>query len=401
MAERIVGTRVARSLQDVDPGQWNALVGNDSPFLRHEFLLALEQSGCAVPATGWDAHHLLVEGADGTLLGAMPLYLKAHSWGEFVFDFAWAEAHHRAGLPYYPRLVSAVPFTPASGPRLLTRPHGDCAATRRMLIQAARELARELSVSSLHVLFTDAVDRMELETAGLMARLDCQFHWHNADYRDFDGFLSGFTAEKRKKVRRERRRVAEAGVVFHTLHGADLDDALLETIYQLHAETFARYGSTPYLNADFFGHLARAMPASLVVELATHDGEAIACSVSVRGRDVLYGRYWGSSGGYHSLHFETCFYRGIDYCIRERLARFESGAQGEHKLLRGFVPQPVWSMHEVADPRLAAATREWLGRERAHRGAYLRAAASHLPFRRAGIPVSLPTDVRDYLAAED
>ena len=392
--------RVARSLADVDAEQWNALVGRGAPFLRHEFLIALEQSGCATPETGWEAQHLLLTDVRGKLIGAMPLYLKPHSWGEFVFDFAWAEAYQLAGLRYYPRLCCAVPFTPATGPRLLAL-DADAASTRRTLIEAARELARELAVSSLHVLFPDAGDKTELEAVGLMPRLDCQFHWHNAGYGSFDDFVAGFTADKRKKVRRERRRVAEAGITHRTLQGGDLDDGLIETVYALHAQTFARHGNPPYLNLDFFRRLARTMPESLVVELATRHGEVIACSVSLRNNDTLYGRYWGASGEYHSLHFETCYHRGIEYCIREGLARFEPGTQGEHKLLRGFAPAPVWSLHEITDPRFAVAIRDWLKRERTHRRAYLRAAASHLPFRRADIPARLPIDVRDCLAAED
>ncbi len=392
--------RVARSLADVDARQWNALVGRGAPFLRHEFLLGLEQSGCATPETGWDAHHLLLTDEQGNLAGAMPLYLKPHSWGEFVFDFAWAEAYRRAGVRYYPRLVSAVPFTPATGPRLLV-PEANAAAARRILVDGARELARSLGISSLHVLFADAGDRPDLEGAGLMPRLDCQFHWRNDGYATFEDFLAGFTAEKRKKLRRERRRVAEAGITHRTAHGDELDDRLIETVYRLHARTFAQFGNPPYLNLDFFRHLARAMPRALVVELAMLHGEVIACSVSLRGDDTLYGRYWGTSGEYDSLHFETCFYRGIEYCIREGLARFEPGTQGEHKLLRGFAPAPVWSLHDISDPRFAAAIRDWLRRETADRRAYLRAAADHLPFRRADIPARLAADVRNCLAAED
>lgn len=393
--------RIAHSLEDADAGQWNALVGPGAPFLRHEFLLALEQSGCAVRATGWDAHHLLLEDAEGRLCGAMPLYLKAHSWGEFVFDFAWAEAYRRAGLPYYPRFVSAVPFTPAAGPRLLVRADLDPAAVRQQLVTAARELMREHGVSSLHVLFPAAPDREALSGAGLLSRLDCQFHWRNAGHESFEDFLAGFTAEKRKKIRRERRRVAEAGITFLTLHGGDLDATRIETLYRLHAETFARYGSSPYLNREFFQRLARALPAAMVVEFALQKTAPIACSVSLCSGEALYGRYWGAYGEHHSLHFETCYYRGIEYCIGHGLARFEPGTQGEHKLLRGFAPALVWSMHDIADPRCAAAIGDWLARERDRRRAYLRAAVCHLPFRRADIPARLPADVRDCLAADD
>jgi hypothetical protein len=392
-----VATRIARSLADVDATQWNALEGADAPFLRHEFLRALEESECATSASGWEASHILLEGPDGRLTGALPLYLKSHSWGEFVFDFAWADAYHRAGLRYYPRLVSAVPFTPATGPRLLAADE----PSRSLLVDAARGQLSAQGVSSLHILFPADRDRERLLAAGLLPRLDCQFHWRNDDYGSFDDFLAGFTAEKRKKLKRERRRVAEAGIECRTLRGSDLDESMLDTVYQLHAMTFVRYGHAPYLNRDFFSRLARVLPEALVVELAEHRGEPVACAISLRGRDALYGRYWGASGDYHSLHFELCYYRGIEYCIRERLARFEPGTQGEHKLLRGFVPTPVWSMHEIADTRFGAAIGDWLRKERRARREWLREAVRHLPFRRGDIPARLGPDVRDCLAAED
>ena len=391
--------RVVTSLADVDARQWNALVGPGAPFLRHEFLLALEASASASPATGWSATHLLIDGPDGRLAAALPLYLKPHSWGEFVFDFTWAEAHRRAGLAYYPRLVSAVPFTPATGPRLLARAGDE--RVRLELVAAARALLGELGLSSWHLLFPSPGDRELLRRAGLLARLDCQFHWFNDGYASFDDFLSRCTAEKRKKIRRERRRVAEAGIRFQTLAGGELDDRRLAQVHELHAGTFARYGNAPYLTGECFRMLARVMPESLVVELALRRGEMIACAVSFRGDDALYGRYWGAAADYHSLHFETCYYRGIDYCIARGLARFEPGTQGEHKLLRGFTPTPVWSLHEIADPRFAAAISDWLARERRQRRAWMREAVLHLPFRREDIPARLPVDVRDCLAAED
>ena len=346
--------RIARSLAGVDAAAWNALPGAEAPFLRHEFLLALEETGCATAETGWDARHILLHHDDGRLAAAMPLYLKPHSWGEFVFDFAWADAYHRAGLADYPRLVSAVPFTPATGPRLLA-----AGSDRRRLLDAARGLLQETDLSSLHVLFPAAEDRECLEDAGLMPRLDCQFHWRNEGFASFEEFLAGFTSEKRKKLRRERRRVAEAGIACRTVTGRDLDPRLIDSIHHLHAITFARHGHAPYLNRAFFGRIAASLPDALVVELAEMDGEPVACSISLRGRDALYGRYWGASGEFHSLHFELCYYRGIEYCVREGLARFEPGTQGEHKLLRGFVPTPVWSFHEIADARFAAAISDW------------------------------------------
>ena len=389
--------RVARSLAEADAAAWNALAGGGAPFLRHEFLLALEESGCATAATGWDAHHLLHHDGAGRLDGAMPLYRKSHSWGEFVFDFAWAEAHQRAGLGYYPRLVSAVPFTPASGPRLLARED----AVRRALVDAARALRRDQRLSSLHVLLPDPADRALLEAEGLLSRLDCQYHWRNEGYASFDDFLGTMTSEKRKKIRRERRRVRETGIRCRTLSGGDLDERHLQALWRLHALTFARYGNAPYLNAEFFRRLARAMPESLVVDFAFRGGDPVACAVSLRGADALYGRYWGADGDYHSLHFELCYYRGVEYCLREGLARFEPGTQGEHKLLRGFAPTPVWSLHEIAHPRLAAAIAAWLDRERQRQRAWLAAAARHLPFRRAVGGDTLGGDVGHHLAEDD
>ena len=381
----------------MDGAEWNALPGAQLPFLRHEFLLAMEESGCATPETGWEANHILLTGRDGRLCGALPLYLKSHSWGEFVFDIAWADAYHRAGLRYYPRLVSAVPFTPATGPRLLA----DDADVRASLVAAARRQMQALGVSSLHFLFPGERDRALLETTGLLPRLDCQFHWRNEDYASFEDFLASFKSEKRKKLRRERRRVSEAGIECRTLHGGDLDEATINVVYRLHAMTFARYGHAPYLNRAFFDRIARTMPDALVVELASMHGDPVACAISLRGQDTLYGRYWGASGDFHSLHFELCYYRGIEYCIRERLGRFEPGTQGEHKLLRGFLPTPVWSMHEIADSRFGAAIGEWLERERAGRRTWLMQAATHLPFRRSDIPARLDPDVRHRLATKD
>jgi hypothetical protein len=389
--------RVVRSLAEVDAAGWNALAAGGAPFLRHEFLFALEQTGCATPETGWDARHLLHFDADGRLDAAMPLYLKPHSWGEFVFDFAWAEAYHRAGLRYYPRLVSAVPFTPAGGPRLLAR----TPELRRELAAAARSLARELGASSLHVLFPAGDDRLLLAAEGFMPRLDCQFHWRHEGHADFDEWLGSLAADKRKKIRRERRRIAEAGIECRRLHGGELEREQVDAIYRLHALTFARYGNAPYLNAEFFARLAALLPNALVIEFAYLGGEPVACAVSLRGPDALYGRYWGAARDFHSLHFELCYYRGIEYCLQQGIARFEPGTQGEHKLMRGFFPTPVWSLHDIVDPRFAGPIGAWLGRERRRRRAWLAAAVRHLPFRQDDIPDRLPADVRDCLAAED
>ena len=379
-------------MEEVGAQDWNALDLGGRPFLRHEFLLAAELSGSAATGTGWTPAHVVVE-SRGVLVGALPLYLKTHSWGEFVFDFSWARAYEQHGLAYYPKLVSASPFTPATGPRLLVRPGADVAAIRTALLAAARTLMREVRASSLHVLFADVPDREWLTAQGLLPRLDCQFHWNNAGFADFDDFLGTFTAEKRKKARRERRRVAEAGIEFVELHGGDLDEATLEVVYALHARTFAERGNPPYFTLDFFRRIAAAMPAALMVKLATLGREPVAAAVFLRGADTLYGRYWGAAADFHSLHFEACYYQGIDYCIREGLARFEPGTQGEHKIARGFSPSPVWSLHEIRHPGFHAAIGEYLVRERAHVLDYMDAIRAHVPFRKAGPDGTLHLDV--------
>ena len=375
--------RVLSSIAQIDAAGWNSLIGDGQPFLRHEFLLALEESGCAAPRTGWTPRHLVVDDASGRPIGALPLYRKGHSRGEFVFDFSWANAYAQHGLPYYPKLLSAVPFTPVRGPRLLSSPHADAAAVSRSLIDAAIDYARSEGLSSWHVLFPadDAAER--LDSAGLILRRDCQFHWYNRGYESFDAFLATFTAEKRKKAKRERRRVAEAGIEFDTLHGADMNDALWKTLYPFYADTFHRHGHDPYLNLDFFKRIAASMPERMMLKVARIAGAPIAVAIFFVGDDALYGRYWGAGGNYHSLHFETCYYQGIEYCIEKKLQRFEPGTQGEHKVPRGFVPTLMSSAHFVADPRFAAAIRDFARREARGVDHYAAEVESHVPYHRA------------------
>ena len=370
------------SIHGVAATEWNALEGSAQPFLRHEFLAALEDSGCAADATGWTPRHLLVRDAAGMLAGALPLYRKTNSWGEFVFDFAWADAYRRAGLSYFPKLVAAVPFTPASGPRLLTAPAADRQATGDVLLAGALALARDSAASSVHVLFPTHEEAAALGARGWLLRKDCQFHWHNRGYGSFEDFLDGFTAEKRKKTRRERRRVAEAGIRLRTLTGAEIDDRLWGEIMPLYASTFWRRGREPYLNEAFFRTVARTLPGQFLAVLATLHGTAVAVALFFRGTDTLYGRYWGSTGEHHSLHFEACYHQGIEYCIANGLQRFEPGTQGEHKVARGFEPVPVWSAHWLADARFAAVIDRHLGEERAHVDGYIAAVQDHVPFRR-------------------
>jgi uncharacterized protein len=375
--------RFLKSIAQINPREWNALAGAAQPFLRHEFLLALEESGCVAPRTGWSPQHLIIEGDDGRPAAAMPLFRKAHSRGEFVFDFSWANAYAEHGLKYYPKLLTAVPFTPVCGPRLLISPHADIAATTQDVVRAVLDHARAEQLSSWHVLFPVDDIAAQLEDAGLILRRDCQFHWFNQGYDSFEAFLATFTAEKRKKAKRERRRVAEAGITFDTRHGGDMDAQLWNTVYAFYADTFYRHGHEPYLNLDFFKRVAMAMPEELMLKIARLGGEPIAVAIFFVGQEALFGRYWGAGGNYHSLHFEACYYQGIEYCIEKKLQRFEPGTQGEHKVPRGFVPTLTRSAHFIADPRFAGAIRDFARREARGVDRYAAAVNEHVPYHRA------------------
>lgn len=367
------------AIADITADEWNALAGDECPFLRHEFLLAAETTGCVAPESGWVPRHLTVED-NGALLGALPLYQKDHSWGEFVFDWAWARAYERAGLPYYPKLVSAVPFTPAPSRRLLLAQNAG-ADTARILLDGAIALAEKTGCSSLHVLFPLEDELPLLRDAGLRVRKDCQFHWQNRDYTDFDAFLQKFTAAKRKKARRDRRRVREAGIRFRRLHGADIDPATWEVVFQLISMTFMRRGSLPYYNLDFFLRISEALPENILVILAEKDDSPVAAALFFESASTLYGRYWGSNGYHDALHFETCYYQGIDYCIEKGLQFFEPGTQGEHKISRGFAPVSTWSAHWVAQPEFLSAISDYLDEETRHIDRYMDAVDAHSPYR--------------------
>ncbi len=373
---------IVDTITAIEPQAWNGLAGTDTPFVRHEFLAALEATGCVGRGTGWDPCHVILYEDDGPLIGAMPLYQKSNSWGEFVFDFAWADAYRHAGLDYYPKLVAAIPYTPATSARALIAPGADPTTTTRGLLDAARHCATRLGASSVHILFPTAREVECFADAGLLIRKDCQFHWHNRGYSQFDDFLGELQSAKRKKLRRERRRVAEAGIEFRILQGDELDSATWEQIMPLYANSFWRRGRKPYLNQQFFETISRTLPEQIVVILAMHAGEAIATAICFRSADTLYGRYWGSSGRYHSLHFETCYYQGIDYCIANGLKTFEPGTQGEHKIARGFVPTETWSAHWLSHPQFNAAIDDYLDRERSYIDAYMDAVSDHVPYRK-------------------
>lgn len=370
-------TRLISNIRDVEPQAWDALSDPGYPFTRHAFLDALESSGCVSEAEGWQPAHLLLE-EDGKLLGAAPLYLKYHSRGEFVFDWAWADAYQRLGLTYYPKLLNAIPFTPSTGPRLL----GGSQDIKSSLAHALREHAGGLGLSSAHALFLPDEDSTLLNSQEFLLRHDCQYHWHNPGYADFDAFLGALSASKRKKIRRERRRVQEAGIHMERYLGPEISGSLWETIYAFYADTYHLRGQLPYLNLDFWLELAQRMGDRIVVFLARHHGRPVAAALTLQGGDTLYGRHWGCAEDYHSLHFEACYYQGIDYCIEQRLARFDAGAQGSHKLTRGFMPVQTRSAHWVADPRLRTAISDFLDQERRLVSEYIEERKSHSPYKR-------------------
>jgi uncharacterized protein len=373
--------RVLESIDLVSPLQWNELGLGGNPFVRHEFLGALERTGCVGGDSGWAPRHIVIEDGE-RLLGALPLYEKSHSWGEFVFDWSWARAYTQAGLDYYPKLVSMAPFSPVPGPRLLVHPQTNATDLRAELLRALLEQAKTRKCSSAHVLFTTDEDMVSLRDEGFLERYDCQFHWHNRGYRSFDEFMGSFRAEKRKKALRERRRVQEGGVTFRTLHGHEMDAELWRTVFAFSENTFQSRGHEHYLSTDFFMAVAGTLPRSVMVKLASYRDQPIAAAIFFRSDDALYGRYWGSAAEFHSLHFETCYYQGIEYCIEHGLQRFEPGTQGEHKVPRGFEPSYTTSAHWIADPRFRRAVREYLAQERLGIEQYMESVREHLPFRR-------------------
>jgi len=355
------------------------VAGTRYPFLRHAFLHAAEATGCASADTGWTPRHLTLHDEHG-IAAAMPLYEKSHSWGEFVFDWAWANAYQRAGFEYYPKLVSAVPFTPAPARKLLLRDDAD-PGLKSQLVGAAVELCKDSGYSSFHVLFPLEDELPILEGAGLSLRKDCQFHWHNDGYLTFDDFLATFNSRKRKKAKRDRRHVAESGITFRHLHGGDIDATMWDVIHRLISLTFLRRGSTHYFDLDFFLRLGRALPDNILAVVADHGDRPVAAAVFFVSDDALYGRYWGSTGDYNALHFETCYYQGIDYCIRHGKRLFEPGTQGEHKVSRGFIPQPTHSAHWLAQPDFFAAIRDYLEMEGTDVERYMRLVDEHSPYR--------------------
>lgn len=371
-AEAVI--RVVPRMADLSADAWNALAG-DSPFLQHAFLHALETSGCVGADIGWEPVHLaLFRG--GRLDAAMPLYVKHHSWGEFVFDWAWADAYRRNGLDYYPKLVCCVPFSPVPGPRLLAKNDAD----RATLIQAARTLTHDLGFSSFHILFPTEPDHAALNATPLMHRTGFQFHWHNAAYTDFEDFLAAMKHDKRKKIHQERKKLTKLGVTFRWVEGRDSTDADWDHFMRCYADTYARHRSDPHLNRAFFADLRANQPDNVVLIMAERNGMPIACSFCMKDSQRLYGRHWGTLEYLPGLHFETCYQQGIEYAIAKGLQVFEGGAQGEHKLARGLVPTATHSWHWLENAEFRDAVDRFLERETDAIGHYMDEMEG--PFRR-------------------
>lgn len=355
--------RTVGSISKIGREAWNACTGKDNPFTSYEFLSALEDSGSVGEDAGWLPQHMVVEDANGQAIGVAPLYLKNHSYGEYVFDHAWADAYERAGGRYYPKLQSAVPFTPATGRRLLTKAGHDPMPIQDALFTAMIQFAERLGVSSLHITFPTVAEWERGQTIGLLGRIGEQFHWHNRGYETFDDFLAAFTARKRKAIRKERREALAGGLTVRTLTGDELQTEHWDSFFGFYISTSNRKWGWPYLNREFFDLLHQRMADQVVLFLVEDDRRPIAGALNLRGSDALYGRNWGCIRDVRFLHFETCYYQAIDYAIAHGLQRVEAGAQGPHKIQRGYLPVETYSLHWIADPALERPIADYLARE--------------------------------------
>ncbi|WP_313170922.1 GNAT family N-acetyltransferase [Massilia oculi] len=376
-------THIVSDLSEVGQASWDALVqaqAAPTPFLSYAFLHALHASGSASPDTGWQPQFLLLFDEQDVLAAALPLYVKGHSYGEYVFDWAWADAYQRHGLDYYPKLLSAIPFTPVAGSRLLARD----AEARAALVDVLCATQRATEVSSTHVLFPPEEEAQQLRDAGFLLRSGVQFHWLNQGYRSFDEFLATLEQKKRKNIRAERRKVAQAGVTLRRVRGADATREDWVLFNRCYRNTYREHHSTPYLNLDFFLRIGATMPDNILLVIAEKEGRAIAASLVIHDQDTLYGRYWGALEHLPCLHFEAAYYQPLEFCIEQGIATFEGGAQGEHKMARGFLPTRTWSAHWLAHPSFADAVERFLEREAGGIKDYMDELNERNPFRAHG-----------------
>ena len=389
-AEAAATLTVAQSLNAFSAQEWAGLCGTTreddapyNPFVSHAFLSALEESGCATRTTGWLGQHLRLEAADGRLLGAVPCYLKSHSQGEYVFDWGWADAFERAGGRYYPKLQVSVPFTPATGPRLLVHRTADPAAVRQALAEGLKTLTERLGISSAHVTFATQGEAAALEARDFLLRTDQQFHFINEGYGSYDDFLASLASRKRKALKKERRTACEAGIEIDWLTGRDLTEAAWDDFFTFYMETASRKWGQPYLNRSFFSLIGERMADDILLVMARRDGRYIAGAINFIGGDALFGRNWGSIEHHPFLHFEVCYHQAIEFAIARGLKRVEAGAQGEHKLARGYLPATTRSAHYIAHPGLRRAVADYLSRERREVDAIGELLAEHSPYRKS------------------
>ncbi len=372
-------THIVSSLSEIGQLAWDELVNQQdkpNPFLSYAFLDALHESGSASAATGWQPQFMALYDGD-QLAAAMPLYVKDHSYGEYVFDWAWADAYHRNGVDYYPKLLSAIPFTPVTGPRFMAVD----ARARAALIEVLRATQAATQVSSTHILYPPPDQVQQLQDAGYMLRRGVQFHWLNAGYTSFEQFLETLERKKRKNIRAERRKVQEAGVTMRRVRGADITDAEWRFFNRCYQRTYKAHHSSPYLNLDFFQRIGRTMPDNILLVIAEREGKPIASSLVIHNQDTLFGRYWGEVEHVACLHFETAYYQPLEFCIEQKIAVFEGGAQGEHKMARGFLPTETWSAHWLAHPAFADAIERFLARENGGIESYIDELNERNPFK--------------------
>jgi predicted N-acyltransferase len=381
--ENGVVARIVQSIAEIPAAHWDACAGDSDPFLCHAFLLALEESGCVHSRTGWGPVHLMLDDPHGgPPAGCVPLYMKSHSRGEFIFDYGWADAYERAGGRYYPKLLAAVPFTPATGSRLLVRPDLDLVTTRRQLAAGLIGAAEHLNIATISVNFLPQDEWDFLEDADFLKRADQQFHWYNQGYGSFDEFLDDLSSRKRKSIRRERRGALETGIEIELLSGNDLQEEHWDAFYEFYTDTGNRKWGQPYLNRQFFSLIMASMADKILLIMCRREGRYIAGALNLIGGEALFGRYWGCIEDHPFLHFEVCYYQAIDYAIQHGLARVEAGAQGPHKIARGYRPTQTYSAHFIRDPGFRTAVRNYLDHERVEVGNDIEYMAERGPFRK-------------------
>jgi len=373
--------RRIETLADVSVNEWNRLAGENNPFTRHEFLTGLERHDC-LANHGWYPCHLLITDNDRPV-AALPLYLKSNSIGEFVFDWEWAEAYESGGGHYYPKLVSAIPFTPVTGPRYLIAEGEDTVQLAQLLHDAALEVASDYGLSGLHILFPDSKNRELMKAQGMLTRKACQYHWFNHGYASFEDYLGALTSKRRRQIRKERRSVVESDIRFEILRGSQITDRHWEIFHRFYSSTFHKKWGSPRLTLPFFKSLSNTMPESTLLFMANHAGRYIAGAFAMQGSKTLYGRHWGCSENFKFLHFELCYYQTIDFCIVNGLDRLDAGAQGEHKINRGFVPVDTWSAHWFADHGFSMAIERFLGQERLYINNFIRTLENHSAYKQA------------------